>query len=175
MARFADRAVGGFFFTSEDHEALLSRNRSLHDGALPSGAGVAAETLLRLAAHLHDDELREPALGTLSAYRRPASRAPSAFASLLAAADFAEGPVPEIAIVGDPGDARTLGLLEAVRGRYLPNRVIALARPGDEGTAPPLLVGKTAVGGVPTAYLCRDFACDAPATEPESLARALDR
>ena len=172
VARFEDRASGGFFFTSEDHEALLARNRSLHDGALPSGAGVAAETLLRLAAHL-DGDLRDAALRTLSAYRRSVEQAPAAFASLLVAADFADGPVVEIAIVGDPSDPATRALAGAARERYLPNRAIALARPGESVEGLPLLEGKTAAGGVPTAYVCRDHVCGAPVTDAGALAEEL--
>ncbi|MBZ5641008.1 MAG: thioredoxin domain-containing protein [Acidobacteriia bacterium] len=173
VARFADRTCGGFFFTSEDHETLIARYRSLHDGALPSGAGVAAETLLRLAAHLDDRDLEDAALGTMSAYRPSVVRSPSAFASLLAAADFADGPVREIAIVGDPARDETLALLAAIRGRYLPNRVVALCRPGESAAGLPLLEGRTEVGGAPTAYVCQDRACGPPCTEPEALARQL--
>jgi uncharacterized protein len=174
-ARFVDRQAGGFFFTSGDHEALLLRTRSLHDGALPSGAGVAAETFLRLATHFDDGALREAALRTLSAYRLPVERMPSAFASLLVAADLADGPVPEIAIVGDPGDAGTRRLLREVHGRFLPNRVIALARPGEAVDGIPLLAGKKAVGGAATAYVCRRYVCGAPTTDPAILARDIFR
>ena len=172
-ARFADRDGGGFFFTSEDHETLLARTRSLHDGALPSGAGVAAETLLRLATHLDDAELRGTAVQALTAYRRAVERAPAAFASLLAAADFAEGPVHEIAIVGSHEDLPTRLLLQEAWRRYLPNRIIELAQPGERVDGLPLLAGKTAIGGAATAYVCRGTACQAPTTEPEALARAL--
>ncbi len=175
VARFADPARGGFFFTSEDHEALLARNRSLHDGALPSGAGVAAETLLRLATHFDDSDLREAALRALVAYRPSVERAFSAFASLLVGADFADGPVPEIAIVGGSGDAGTRALLREVRGRFLPNRVVALAKPGESADGLPLLAGRKAVGGAATAYVCRNHICQAPTTDPAVLARELAR
>jgi uncharacterized protein YyaL (SSP411 family) len=171
VARFRD-AGGGFYFTSDDHEALLTRTRSLHDGALPAGAGVAAEVLLRLSAHLDDRALGDAARSTLAAQRGAVERAPSSFASLLAAADFATGPTPEIAIVGAPGDAATRALLRATRERYLPSRIIAAA-PGAAPSARPLLRGKTAIGGKPTAYVCRSYVCAAPVTEPEALASTL--
>ena len=108
ISRFEDPERGGFFFTSHDHETPIARPRSLRDSALPSGAGVAAETLLRLASHLDDRTFREAAIRALGACRPALERAPSAFASHLAAADLAEGPAPEIATAGDPesGEAR---------------------------------------------------------------------
>jgi len=176
IARFADTEQGGFFFTSDDHEALLTRNRSLHDGALPSGAGVATEFLLRLAVHLDDETLREPALRTLEGYRATVGRMPSAFASLLVAADFAEGPIQEVALLGDLDDPATGELLAVVHGRFRPRLVLACASPtaapGElEGLA--LLRGKTALEGRPTAYVCRDYACQQPTTDPAELERML--
>ena len=66
-------------------------------------------------------------------------------------------------------------MLEAVFGRYLPNRVVAGAAdgaPGIEGL--PLLAGRRAVDGRPTAYLCRRYVCETPTTDPADLARRLD-
>ena len=175
VERFEDREHGGFFFVSSRHEELLARTKSAHDGALPSGAGVAVETLLRLAWHLDEEGLRRPALAALRAMRPALERAPSAFASLLVAADQAEPDVVQIAIVGDAADPHTRALLATVRGRYLPRRVIASAPPGDaqarEGL--PLLQDRGLVGGRPAAYVCRGFTCDAPVTDVDAFERLL--
>ena len=173
VERFEDRTAGGFFFTSDDHEKLLTRSRSLYDGALPAGAGVAAEVLLRLAAHRNDPTLRAPAERTLRAYRPIVARAPSGFASLLIAADFAQGPVVEIAILGPREDPGTRALLAAARSRFLPNRIVGLASPGGPDRDLPLLEGKGPLHGKPTAYVCRNYACHAPTIDPEVLARTL--
>ncbi len=173
VLRFEDGAAGGFFFTSSDHETLLARNKSLYDGALPAGAGVAVEALMRLAAHRNDPRLRASAERALRAYRPVVARAPSGFASLLAAADFARGPVQEIAIVGAGSDPATRALLAVVRSRFLPNRIVAMAPPGGSVADLPLLDGKALLGGRPAAYVCRNYACRAPTSDPEVLARSL--
>jgi uncharacterized protein YyaL (SSP411 family) len=175
VARFQDGENGGFFFTSDDHEVLLTRSRSLYDGATPAGAGVAAETLLRLAIHLDDPPFRNAARSVLAAAKGTIERAPSAFASTLAAADLDTGPTCEIAIVGALDDPATLRLLRVARERYLPNRAIAAAPPGAGLERWPLLRGKVAVSGKPTAYLCRSYACEAPVTDPARFAEALGR
>jgi len=174
LERFQDREGGGFYFTSDDHETLITRNRSLQDGALPSGAGVAAETLLRLALLLDDDALRQSALRTLAVHKSAVARMPSAHTSMLAAADFAAGPVLELGLVGQPETAATDGLLGVIRGRYLPRRVVALRAPGEAAGEIALLRGKATVDGRPTAYVCHDYACRAPTTRPDELARLIE-
>ncbi len=173
VARFEDRKAGGFFFTSDDHELLLSRNRSLHDGALPAGSGVAAEVLLRLAVHRQDASFRDSATRTLQVCRPLVARAPSAFASHLAAADFAQGPVAEVVVVGPKEHPRTRALLSAVRGQYLPNRAVVWTAGDAPADDLPLLAGKTGRDGLPTAYACRNYACAAPTSDPETLSRMI--
>jgi len=174
LARFADGERGGFFFTSDDHEALLTRTRSGHDGALPSGAGVAAEVLLRLAAHTGADDLRAAAERALDSQGAAASRAPSAYASHMIAALFAEEPPVEIGIVGPAGDRRTRELLAVVRDRYRSRPVVQLAAPGVGAGRRRVLEGKRPLDGRPTAWVCRDYACRQPVTDPAELARELD-
>ena len=174
LDRFGDGS-GGFHFTSDDHETLLTRTRSLYDNALPAGSGVAAETLWRLGVHTDDARLRDGAERALAALRPLVVRAPSAFAALLAAADLREGPTPEIVVVGRAEDPKTGALLAEARRAYLPARVIAFAPPSGPASALPLLRGKSAPGGVPQAYVCRRYACDAPVSDPSALRATLDR
>ncbi|MCP3980111.1 MAG: thioredoxin domain-containing protein [bacterium] len=172
---FEDEHHGGFFFTSDDHERLLTRSRTLHDGALPAGAGVAAETLLRLGAHFDDDALRNPARRLLTNFRSMIERMPSAHGSLLAAADFNAGPVVEIALVGDANDPAMAQLRNVAHRRFLPRKILA-GGSGDETETPrhALLAGKKSLEGKPTAYVCRDYTCREPTTDPVELARQLD-
>lgn len=172
-AHFAD-GDGGFFFTANDHPPLLARSRSAHDGALPAGSGVAAETLLRLAAHLGDREMRASAERTLQAMQPLTARNPSAFAALLAAADFSSGPVVEIALAGSRTDPTAEALVNVIRSRYLPNRIVARASPGEAASDLPLLRDRPFPAERATAWVCRGYACQAPAYDPLDLAARLD-
>jgi uncharacterized protein YyaL (SSP411 family) len=174
VSRFEDRARGGFFFTANDHEPLLVRTRSHHDGALPAGSGVACEALLRLGRHFDSRDLTAAALRTLAAHRPMVEQAPSAFASLLVAADLAAEPGVQIAIVAERPGPDVDAFVAKVRGRFLPNRVIGLALPGSDTRGLPLLAARTTVNGRATAYLCRDYLCDAPTTDPAALERSLE-
>ena len=171
--RFEDSEHGGFYFTSDDHESLLTRNRSLHDGALPSGVGVATELLLRLAVHCDEERFRLAADRTLKAYRPVTSHVPSAYIALLVAADLARGPLHEVAIVGSPDDRATRELLAVARQRYVHRPIIQAGMPRAADSPLPLLAGKQAINGKPTAYVCRNYACQRPTTDPRELGRQL--
>jgi hypothetical protein len=99
---------------------------------------------------------------------------PSAHASLLTASDFAAGPVLELGLLGRAESAATDVLLDVIRGRYLPRRVVALRTPEADADEIALLRGKSPKDGRATAYVCRDYACRAPTTRPDELARLID-
>jgi uncharacterized protein YyaL (SSP411 family) len=175
LDRFGD-GHGGFHFTSDDHEPILARMRSTYDDAIPAGSAVAAETLLRLGLHFDDASFRKAGTATLSALRPIADRAPVGCATLLNASAYANpAAVVEIAIVGPRLDPRTVALLAAARARYLPARVVGGFDPAVGPSDLPLLTGRTLSDGKPAAYVCRNYACDAPTTDPRSLAKALER
>ena len=178
LDRFVD-PDGGFFDTATDHERLVTRPKDIQDNATPSGGAVATLVLLRLAAFTGDARYREAADRAISTVTALTSRYPTAFAMWLQAIDLALAPVAEVAIVGWPDDPTTIAMLEVAGGGFTPNRVVALA-PGDVGasvalapSAVPLLDGRTQLKGRPTAYVCRNFACRLPVTDPDALREQL--
>jgi uncharacterized protein len=171
LADFGDEQGGAFFHTAHDHEALIARTREGHDGALPSANAVAARALARLSAQLGHDAYRDHAERSLRAYGRLVTRSPRAFASSLAVVDFLiRGPL-ELAIIGPGADPGTEAFWRELGRRYLPNRVVAHAEGSDPSL--PLLAGKLALGGKPTLYVCRDFVCKAPITDPLAIDAAI--
>ena len=175
LSRFADPA-GGFFDTASDHERLITRPKDPQDNAVPSGGAMATTVLLRIAAWTGEGRYRdaaERALGTVAPYL---TRYPTGFAQWLVAAAFAAGDVVEVAVVGDPDEDATGALLEPVRARWRPFQVLAAAAPATVlASAVPLLHDRVAIDGQPTAYVCRDFACELPVTDPEALRSRLGR
>ncbi|MGZ8438912.1 MAG: thioredoxin domain-containing protein [Candidatus Limnocylindrales bacterium] len=172
LGRFAD-PDGGFFDTADDHERLVTRPKDVQDNALPSGNAVAAEVLLRVHAWTGESIYRaaaERALRTVVPY---VARYATGFARWLSAMDLSLAAVQEVAIVGRADDPETLALLGEVRRGYRPNQVIALAA-DPTGSAVPLLGGRVAIAGRPSAYLCRGFVCGMPATDPGTLRRQLE-
>ncbi|HXT36612.1 MAG TPA: thioredoxin domain-containing protein [Chloroflexota bacterium] len=174
LLHFTGPDGGPFFSTSDDHEQLIQRPRDLTDNAIPAGNSVAAEVLLRLAAHTGEERYRLAALAAIAPLEEAMARVPLAFARILCAADFALDPPRELAIIGDPAAGDTRALLAAAHQRFDPNLVIAVARPAEaEASDSPLLRGRTERDGKATAYSCEDYTCQAPVTEPDALARLL--
>jgi uncharacterized protein YyaL (SSP411 family) len=165
---------GGYFFTPDDGEALITRSKAGTDGALPSGNAVAALVHQRLHALTGDDHHRERAEEILRLYHAAAAEQPFAYATYLEALElYAETPT-EVVIVGKAGDPDARALEDVVRRTYLPHR--ALVRVASDDPKPPApALGRPARGGRATAYVCRNFTCSEPTTDPEALAALLDR
>jgi uncharacterized protein YyaL (SSP411 family) len=160
---------GEYYDTAGDSEPLIVRPRTIDDNPVSAGQSVAATLFSRMHAFTADDRWRERALEIVAPLASVVGRAPLAVAALAAAMELVIGPMREIAIVGDPGEARTRALLTLVQRRFDPLRVLAWGPSGDV----PLLDDRPLVGGLPAAYVCRGFVCAAPVTTPDALEGAL--
>jgi uncharacterized protein len=165
IERFADDDRGGFFDTASDHEQLVTRRKSLEDNPIPSGNSSAAYGLLRLAALTGEHGYEQRAVSVFRLLHEIAGRHPQAFAHLLQALDFHFAAVKEVAIVGP--DAAPL--VRVVRDAFRPHLVVA----GGEHDGVPLLQDRTPVDGRAAAYVCENFACKQPVTEPAELEELL--
>ncbi len=159
--RYVDDERGGFFETSTDHEQLVARRKDLEDNPIPAGNSSAAYGLLRLAALTGEHEYERRAEGVLQLLHELAPRHPQAFAHLLQALDFRLAQTKEVALAG--GD--TTELERVVRSKFRPHIVLA----GGQPDGVPLMEGRTAVDGHAAAYVCEQFACRQPVTEPAEL------
>jgi uncharacterized protein len=168
IERFGDPERGGFYSTSSDHEELIARRKEVGDHPIPSGNSSAAMGLLRLGALTGERRYTEAGEGVFALFGKPAVEHPDAFAHMLRALDFHLSPTREVALVGD----HLSGLAAVVREKPRPHLVLA---GGVEGaTEPPLLEGRTLVDGKPAAYVCENFACQLPVTDPDELKRRLE-
>ena len=153
---FTDRVNGGFFTTGDDAERLVTRPKDVLDNAHPSANSLAAVALLRLGALTGERRYTEAAESVLLLLGRLVADHPTAFGHLLGAVDLLHAGITEVVVTGQRPD-----LVEAVRGAYRPNLVLAWGepRPG------PLWDGRDG----DRAWVCRDFACRAPVEDVESL------
>jgi uncharacterized protein YyaL (SSP411 family) len=169
LAHFA-APEGGFFDTSDDHEALIARPRNMQDNALPSGNSMIARVLILLHAYTGEAKYEEAARGVLRQLINAMSEYPLAFGEALSATDLLIRGVQEVAIVGDPENPATGSMILALNSGYAPNRVIALApQESGESAVPPLLALRGLVDGKPAAYVCQNFVCQRPVTDATAL------
>jgi uncharacterized protein YyaL (SSP411 family) len=172
LERFGDPA-GGFYDTADDGEALIYRPADPADGPSPSGAFAVAGAMLSYSALTGSARHADAAAGALGMLPAIASRYPRAAGWGLAVAEAMLSGPAEIAIVGPVDDDRTVALLRTAMHAAPPGAVIAVGD-GSAGQGEiPLLAGRQMLGGAPAAYVCRDFACRAPVTDPEQLRTAL--
>jgi uncharacterized protein YyaL (SSP411 family) len=173
LKHFWDARDGGFFFTSNDHEELLFRKKSIHDGAIPSGNSVSAMNLLRLARMTGDVQLEQKAEKIGSAFAGLISQTPSAFAFYLTTLDYLMGPSHEIVIAGEQDGRAVKGVNRALSGRFLPNKVVLLIPEDKEAAAikkiAPFTESFRGEKGEATMYVCTDRSCKKPTTDVEEM------
>jgi uncharacterized protein YyaL (SSP411 family) len=177
-AYFWDEKGGAYFSTRADAAHLLARMKEDYDGAEPAANSVSAMNLLRLWQLLEKDEWRVRAEGTFRALSGRVARSGAAVPQLMAALDFRESTPKQIVIAGDPGATDTNALLRLVHGRFLPNKILALVDEGPRRTElvklVPFLEGMARRNGRATIYICENYVCRLPTSDPATAARLLD-
>ncbi|MFG2634243.1 thioredoxin domain-containing protein [Streptomyces sp. NPDC048362] len=173
LTRFVDPETGALFDTASDAEQLIRRPQDPTDNATPSGWSAAAAALLGYAAHTGSTSHRTAAERALGIVGTLGPRVPRFVGWGLAAAEaLLDGP-REVAVVGPAkDDERTAALHRTALLGNAPGAVVAYGTP--DGEEFPLLAGRTLVDGAPTAYVCRNFVCDLPVTDPAALKARLD-
>ena len=173
IEEFWDEENGGFFFTGKSHEDLIVRSKDYFDNATPSGNSVAATVVLRLAVLTGKDQYRNLAIAVFREAADSARRFPSGFGYMLSAIDFLLSTPKEVAIVGrDAADIEPL--LREVWRHYVPNKVVAPSVVSEpEAAALPLLQDRPPIDGRATAYVCENYTCKQPVTDPAELASQL--
>jgi uncharacterized protein YyaL (SSP411 family) len=173
LKHFWDAKGSGFYFTADDSENLLARQKEIYDSAIPSGNSVAMLNLLRLGRMTANSELEEKAAKIGRAFSREVQPAPSAHSQLMVAVDFAWGPSYEVVIAGHAQASDTKELLKALRTRFIPNKVVLL-RPSEQ-SAPDIThlaqftKYQSAIKGKATAYVCLNYKCQLPTTEASKM------
>ncbi len=157
---FWNAEAASFFTTGSDAEELITRPVDLQDNATPSPQSTGAAALLRLAPLADEPRYREVAEQILQLLGHVAGQHPLGFANLLVGVDVVVRGIDEVVVPGDRPD-----LVDALTQAWYPRVVRSWGEPLDT----PLWEGRE--DG--RAYVCRNFACQLPATTPEELVAQL--
>jgi uncharacterized protein YyaL (SSP411 family) len=175
---FWDDNYGGFYFTADDSEGLLLRQKEIFDGATPSGNSVAMLNLLRLGRLTANSDFEKKASKIGCAFSGNVSQSPSSYAQLMIALDFALGPSFEVVIAGDSQTNDTQEMLRVIRGRFIPNKVIILR--SAEQSLPEIdhiatfTKNHSSINGKATAYICSNYDCRLPTSDIDTMLRLLN-
>jgi uncharacterized protein len=175
---FFDEKNGGYFSTSGKDQSVFLRMKDDNDGAEPAASSVAALNLLRLSQIRDDNEMSKRARKTVDAFATTLSHFPSAMPQMLVAIDYSLSKPRQIVIAGNKDAPQTEALLKEVHRHFLPNTILLLAD-GNEGQKylaekNEAIRAMTAIDAKPAAYVCENFTCKAPVTDPEELAKLLE-
>ena len=178
IGRFWDDNNGGFYFTADNGENILIRQKEIHDGAIPSGNSVAMLNLLQLGRITANPDFEERAAKIERAFSKNVKQLPSAHTQLMAAVDFGVGPSYEVVIVGNPKTNDTKEMLKAIRRQFIPNKVVILRPTGQESADIDNLVEfikfQTSIEGKATAYVCVNYNCKYPTTDISKMLELFD-
>ncbi len=170
---FWDETQGGFFTTPDDGEELFIRQKEIYDGAIPSANSVAMMNLLRLGRITANSEFEQRAEQIGKAFSNDVEKAPVAHTQLMCALNFATGPTYEVVIAGDIVKEGTCNMLRNLRKAFLPNKVV-LFKSVEESSPEihkiaPFTHDLVSIDGRSTAYVCFNFSCSLPATDPGKM------
>jgi hypothetical protein len=174
---FFDEKNGGYFSTSGKDSSVPLRMKDDNDSAEPAANSVAALNLLRLAQFRDDKQLQDRAKKTIDAFGATVSHFASAMPQMLVALNSRLSKPRQIVVAGKRDVPDTRALLAEVHRRFLPNKILLLADGGDGqrylGEKLEAIRAMSMVNGKPAAYVCENFTCKAPVTDPKQLAELL--
>ncbi|MCK4287545.1 MAG: thioredoxin domain-containing protein, partial [Candidatus Lokiarchaeota archaeon] len=178
IEKFWDNNIGGFYFTATDSEELLTRQKEIYDGAIPSGNSIATLNLLRLSYLTGNHELEEKADILSRVFSEKIKSNPLAYTQFLVALDFAIGPSYSLVIGGDSKAEDTRMLIKAATNTYIPNKVFILRK--TEQKSPEIDKYSNFVqffenlNGKATAYVCINKTCKPPTHEIDKMLEYLE-
>jgi uncharacterized protein YyaL (SSP411 family) len=174
---FFDDRDGGWFSTTGDDPSVLLRLKEDYDGAEPAAASITVRNLLRLSQLTGDSGLRALAQRTLERYGPQIGRVVRVMPFMVSNVALWHAPKMEIVLAGSPDAADTRALERVIARQFLPWAVVVPVAPGDAQAALaktlPWIASMSPRAGA-AAYVCEGFACQAPTSDPEALARQLE-
>ncbi|HIB73556.1 MAG TPA: thioredoxin domain-containing protein [Candidatus Marinimicrobia bacterium] len=166
---FWDDKNGGFFLGSDQSEKLIVRSKTAYDGAIPSGNSVAVMNMVKLTRITGNTNWAELAEKTIRAFSEDVNRVPTGYTLMLTAFMFDTQNSKEIVIVGDSRDRNTKRFLHTIRAGYAPHKVLLFKDTAGNDNKLEQLASWTStqnsINGKPTAYVCKNFACNQPTSD----------
>jgi uncharacterized protein YyaL (SSP411 family) len=178
LKHFWDDEGGAFYFTADDAEKLLVRQKDIYDGAIPSGNSIGALNLLRLGRITANKDFEEKAEKIGRTFSKLVNQSPSAYTQLMLAVDFAIGPSYEIIIAGITGAEDTKAMIRDLRTHFVPNKVV-LFRPSEKESPDITTLAEytkyqSSIDDKATAHVCLNYHCKLPTNDKGKMLELLN-
>lgn len=175
---FWDEKNWGFFFTPTGGEELLTRQKEIYDGAIPSGNSVSLLNLIRLSKLTADPQLEDHSYKLAQAFMKSINKYPSGFTQYLSSLDFALGPSYEVVIVGKSDNEDTIKMLDAINKQYFPSKVVLFKDTNVNNDELENMAKYTKshkkIKNKATAYVCKNYVCNLPTNDIEKMISLLE-
>jgi uncharacterized protein YyaL (SSP411 family) len=179
LQQFIDTKDSTFFYTSSEHEQLITRTKSFYDSSTPAPTAVTAMNLMRLATLFDRGSLREHAEKVIAVYAPFFDKVPDQFSSFLSVLDAHLTPTSEIVFIADADADNWEEMLLAIHSGMILNSVVMLKDTSDVDDSishkSPLLAQRDMIDGKPTVYICQNYTCENPITSIDDLNEAIDQ
>ena len=175
IEHFWDEERGGFFFTPGYGEKLITRQKEIYDGAIPSGNSVAMLNLLRIARITMNNSFEEKADKINRAFSRQIGKYPAGFTQFLVGLDFAIGPSYEIILTGEKNTKEAGLFLSIIEDRFIPNKIILFISSAEDpiNKIIPYLINYEVQEEKITVYVCENYTCNLPVSDAGELKKAI--
>uniref|UniRef100_A0A8C5HCT4 Spermatogenesis-associated protein 20-like TRX domain-containing protein n=1 Tax=Gouania willdenowi TaxID=441366 RepID=A0A8C5HCT4_GOUWI len=173
---FWDNQGGGYFCSDPSDSTVLLQLKEDQDGAEPSANSVSATNLLRLSHYTGRKEWLHKSEQLLAAFSERLTKVPIALPEMVRALMSQHYTLKQVVICGQRDAPDTNSLLTAANSIFIPFKVLMFTDKDEDGFLSqrlPALSSMTALEGVATAYVCQDFTCSLPLTDPQELRRLL--
>lgn len=177
---FWDETNGGFYFTANNAERLLFRQKESYDGAIPSGNSVAFGNLIRLYGLTLDKRWADMLPKMNQAFGGAINQHSQAYSEMLSGYSFLLGPAQEIIISSlKKDDPFVKELLSEINRRFLPNKIVMLRADDDNQLGELIQMNSTLaeqkpIDVKPTVYICQNHVCEKPFQKKEDIIEKLN-
>jgi uncharacterized protein len=175
---FWDEEDGGFFFTADDGEKVLLREKKSYDSAIPSGNSIELLNLLKIAMLTENIELESMIKKLESAFSEIVKRSPTSHTQFISGVDFIISPSYNVLIVGEENSEATAKILDSVFKKFNPNKVVIfkdINKPEVANKIAASIKHKNSLDGYATGYVCAAGSCKLPTTDPDEILKLLEK
>ncbi|MFZ1519733.1 MAG: thioredoxin domain-containing protein [Ignavibacteriaceae bacterium] len=176
IKEFWDEHNGGFYFTSNQSEKLLTRQKDVYDGAIPSGNSVALLNLIKLGRLTANTNLENKSAELIKYFSGYISRSPSAFTMFMCGLDYLYSASSEIIIISETVDNSFINGIDLIRSLFNPNKVLLVKNSSNSlelDRTFPFAATMKMKNNKTTFYVCRNFICNEPVNSLEELQKII--